>query len=402
MNELLVANRNINLYIFIRVFAKRVFLPLTAIYFIETAGFTIKEIGLLSGFFSFIQLLAEIPTGYFADKIGRVASIRVAGLLAATATMIYAFVHIKSGIYIGVMLEALAYSFLGGAGEALIHDSLVVKNEIHNYTKLLSKTMSISLVANAILIILVPMTYKYDPRYPFIIGSLLYLLLFVVAMFMQDVKRSNTQTKLKIPNYSAITGKKNILMFGVTFGIIAALYTSTSDIQSIALKQYGVPVDQIGWIYGIASVVGASIGYFMHYLRKLRLSKYLLIDIFMVTILFLAGYSQNAIFLSGAMIASISFWRYRRIIYQDYLLTIYPTRYKATLISALSNLEQLNSIWITIMTTTIIGYTSISTGLGIVGLFALAIAPVFYFQTLKFFKQDKLSIKLENIAQSVV
>ena len=390
MNQLQTANRNIKLYIFIKILAKRVFLPLSAIYFIDTAGFTIRDIGLLSAFFSLVQLLAEMPTGYFADRIGRVASIRVSAILAAIATTIYVFIHHKVGIYIGVALEALAYSFLGGAGEALVHDSLVIKKRIADYTKIMSRTMSISLIGNAILVTLVPMTYKFNPAYPFAIGTFFYLVLFAITFFMHDVERSASVEKLKVPSFKLISGKRNILLFGLTFGIIAAMFTSPADMVNVALKEYGVRVDLIGWIYGIASVIGAAIGPLFHHLRKIKLSSYLTIDLTMLLGVYFAGYTQNGYLLALAMILSISFWRYRRIIYQDYLLTKYPTQYKATLISAMNNLEQLNSIWLPIMITSVIYSTSTPIGLGLMGLFGLCVAPFYIYSTLKFFTDQTI------------
>lgn len=402
MNQIEIANRNIKLYIIVRTLAKRVFLPLTAIYFIDTAGFTIRDIGLLSAFYSLVQLLAEVPTGYFADRIGRVASIRLAALLATIATTIYVFIHNRSGIYVGVMFEALAYSFFGGAGEALVHDSLVVKKRIVDYTKIMSQTMSISLIGNAILVTLVPMTYKFNSTYPFAIGAFFYLVLFFTTFFMHDVERSTSVAKIKVPNLKLISGKKNILLFSLTFGIIAALFTAPADMVNVALKEYGIRVDLIGWIYGIGSVVGAGIGPFIHHLRRIKLSSYLLIDLTFLLGVYLAAYTRNGYLLGTAMILSISFWRYRRIIYQDYLLTKYPTTYKATLISAMNNLEQLNSVWLPLMITSVIYHTNTSVGLGLVGLFGLFIAPIFYFSTLKFFKSYPLPTKLANIGTDTV
>lgn len=388
MNQLQVADRNIKLYIVVRTLAKRVFLPLTAIYFIDTAGFTIREIGLLSAFFSLVQLLAEVPTGYFADRIGRVASIRLGAILATIATTIYVLIHNRLGIYIGVMFEALAYSFFGGAGEALVHDSLVVKKRIVDYTKIMSRTMSISLIGNAILVTLVPMTYKFNPSYPFAIGAFFYLVLFFTTFYMHDVDRTTNVVKIKVPHYKLISGKKNILLFGLTFGIIAALFTAPADMVNVALKEFGVRVDLIGWIYGLGSVVGAAIGPFIHHLRRIKLSSYLIIDLTLLLGVYLAAYSRNGYLLGLAMILSISFWRYRRIIYQDYLLTKYPTSYKATLISAMNNLEQLNSVWLPLMITSVIYYTNTSVGLGVVGLFGLLIAPIYIYSTLKFFRSS--------------
>lgn len=402
MNQLQQADRNIKLYIFVRIFAKRVFLPLTALYFIDTAGFTIRDIGLLSAFFSIIQLVAEVPTGYFADRVGRIASIRIGAILAALATTIYVFIHHKTGIYLGVMLEAIGYSFFGGAGEALIHDSLVIKKQEAEYTKIMSHNMSISLVANAILITLVPMTYAWNPAYPFAIGTLAYILLFISAMFMHDVEHVTSVVKFKLPQFKNIVGKRHILLFGLSFGTIAALYTSPADMFNVALREYGIRIDLIGWIYGLASVTGAAMGPFIHYLRHIKLSHYLRIDLALLFSAYLAAYTGNPYLLGLTMILGIGFWRYRRIIYQSYLLNLYPTSYKATLISTMNNLEQLNSIWLPLLITGAIHFTSTRVGLGLIGLFTLLVAPIFYYSSLKFFHRDPTPVALARCTPSVV
>lgn len=403
MNQLQIAARNIKLYVFVKIFAKRVFLPLTALYFIDIAGFTILEIGILSAFFSITQLLAEVLTGYFADKVGRVASIRVGALLAACATTIYVLFHSKTGIYFGVFLEALAYSFLGGAGEALIHDSLVVQKQEQQYTKILSRAMSISLIANALLVTLVPMTYAWNPKFPFIIGTFAYLSLLTVALFMQDVSRVTASvTEAKFPNIAKLITKKHILLFGLTFGIIAAMFTTPADMFNVALRDYGIRIDLIGWVYGLGSVVGASIGPFIHYLRNIKLSHYLIIDIFMLVITYLAAFTGQPYLLASAMIIAISFWRYRRIIYQSYLLNVYPTNFKATLISTMNNLEQLNAVWLPIFITYVISQAGLTTGFGILALFAFLISPFFYYSSLRFFNRDPKPVILANPVTNIV
>ena len=385
MDQIQIADRNIKLYIFIRIFAKRVFLPLSAIFFIENAGFSILDIGLLSAFYSVVQLVAEVPTGYFADKIGRVASIRLGALSCIFATLCYVIFQHKTGIFAGTFFEALGYSFLGGAGEALIHDSLVAKKIEHNYTKYMSKTMSLSLIANAILVSLVPMTYAFNPRYPFMIGTLAYGLLYLSTLYMHDLNRVASRREFNFSQFGQIIGRKNILIFGLTFGIISALYTSSVDMINVAMKDYGIRPDLLGWVFGLSSVAGALIGPLIHYLRRISLSSYLILDTSILLSVFLAAFSRNGYLLAFIMIASISIWRYRKIIYQSYLLQIFPTSYKATLISSMNNLEQLNSIWLPIMITFFITHSSIPHGFGYLFLFTLCIAPIFYLSSLKFF-----------------
>lgn len=368
----------------------------------DYAGFGVRDIGILAAFYSIVQLIAEVPTGYFADKVGRITSIRIGALLAAIATMIYVIFRSKNAIFAGTMLEALGYSFLGGAGEALIHDSLVVKNQEHEYTKVLSRAQSISLIANSILLALVPMSYAINPRYPFLLGTVAYLSLFVSALFMHDVKRVTSVVKLKMPDLKKITGKRNILIFGLTFGVISALYTAPTDMYNIALREYGIHPEYLGWIYGLSSVLGSIIGPFIHYLRKIKLSSYLTIDLGILLSIYLAAFTRSAMLLGATIIIGVAFWRYRRIIYQNYLLTLYPTSYKATLISAMNNLEQLNSVWLPLLITYVIFYTNTSNGLGIIGLFALIITPIYYYSTLKFFHRDPVPAGLANSATGIV
>jgi MFS family permease len=402
MNQLKIADRNIKLYIFIKVFAKRVFLPLSAIYFMDYAGFSIRNIGVLASFYAIVQLVAEVPTGYFADKVGRLVSIRVGSFLLALGTIFYVIFHNKTGVFAGVFLEALGYSFLGGAGEALIHDSLIVKKQEHEYTKVLSRAQSISLIVNAILLAVVPMSYAINPSYPFLIGTFAYLSLFTASLFMHDVAKSTSIVKQKFLDIRKVTGKRNILLFGITFGIISALFTAPLDMNNLALKEFGINPSYIGWVYSLSSVFGALLGPFIHYLRRIKLSSYLLIDLFTLLNVYFAAYTRSALFFASSMIVAIGFWRYRRIIYQSYLLTLYPTEYKATLISTMNNLEQLNSVWLPLLITFAVAHTSTSNGLGLTGLFTLAIAPIYYFSTLKFFSRNPVPTTLPNTPSDIV
>lgn len=379
------ADQNIKYYILVRIFAKRVFLPLTAIYFIDTAGLTIRDIGFLSAYFSAIQLFAEVPTGYFADRIGRTVSLRIGTILAMIATTLYVLFQNRTGIYIGVCLEALGYSFMGGAGEALIHDSLVVKKQTSQYTKIMSNNMAISLIANAILVAGASSLYTIDPRAPFALGTLAYAILLIITYYLTDIYPPKPKvTSYKFPQLTNIVTHKSMLVFGLTFGLVSALYTSPNDMLNVALREYGIRVDHIGWIFALGSLLGAILGPFNHLLRKLPPNLYVLLDSAILTSLYAAAFSRSPYILAIVMIFAISFWRYRRIIYQDYLLRIYPNSYKATLVSTLNNLDQLNAIWLPIAITTAIHHLGMSRGFGLIGIFTILVIPIFYSSSVRY------------------
>ncbi len=388
--QLKQANRNVHLYVFVKIFAKRVFLPLSAIYFIDNFGFSLQEIGLLAAVFAITQLIVELPTGYFADRFARVTSIRIGALLNVCATLLYVFAFHKSGIFLGQIIEAIGYSFLAGAGEALVHDSLEVRKDTKDYSKILSKAQSVSLLINAVLIALVPMTYKIDPRLPFLLGSCAYLALFTFAMFMKDVHRDKPTRKLSRPtsrSFKVLLAKKNIVTFAILFGVIGALYTAPSDMFNLALREFGVRPELLGWIFAAASVFGAILGLVVYRLRNLSFRNYMIVDCLVLLLPFLAAYTGSLVFLIISLVITMAFWRYRRIIYQDHLLTLYPTNYKATLLSGMSNVEQLNALWMPIAIAFVVAHYGFNVGLGIIGLFTLVIAPIYIYAGTRLIRQ---------------
>jgi MFS family permease len=376
-NQIKIANRNIRLYVFSKVFTKRVFLPLAAIYFTERYGFNVKEIGLLAALFALTQLIAELPTGYFADRVGRVNSMRIGAFLAVISSLIYVFSPNKTGIFIAIIIEALGYSFLAGAGEALIHDSLEVRGDVKNYSKILSRAQSLALIINAVLVALVPMTYVIDNRLPFLLGTVAFSMLLLMALLMHDVKRKKPKRAVRKFSFSIFTGQKKLMIFAMLFGVVGALYTAPSDILNLALKDFGMRPELIGWWFSAASVVGAIIGVWIHLLKNLSFRNYMIIDSLMMISPFFAAFTGSYVLLGVSMVLSIAFWRYRRIIYQDHLLTIYSTKFKATLLSAMSNVEQVNSIWLPIVIAFIVSKFGYSIGLGLTGVFAVVIAFAF-------------------------
>lgn len=384
---LLQAERNIRLYVIIKVFVKRVFLPLSAIYFVQVDHFTIRQIGLLAAFFAAVQLVAEVPTGFFADKFARVTSIRIGAALNIIATLLYALVHTKLAVFSGQFCEALGYSFIAGAGEALIHDSLTVQSRADQYSKVLSRAQAVALVVNAGLIALVPMTYHINKSLPFLLGTLAYGVLLAVALRMADVPhpKPEGQQRTKV-SWTKIFSQRHIIGFFVLFGLVGALYTGPSDMFNLALKSFGLKPEYLGWLFAIASLVAAAFGPLIHLLRRLPILGYVALDLAVLILEFAGAFTGSLAVLAVTTIISLGFWRYRKIIYQDHLLTMYPTRYKATLLSIINNVEQLNLLWIPILVATTVTNAGYAHGLGMIGLMAAIISPLYFFAVKRAFK----------------
>jgi MFS family permease len=345
------AERNIRLYTLVRIFAKRVFLPLSAIYFVSVSGLSIEEIGILGAFSAIVAMVLEVPTGYFADKFGKSYSIRIAGAINALATLVFVLIQNKTGVFLGILLESIGYAFLHGAGEALMHDSLEVLGKPDQYTKVSSRAQSKSLLINAGIIAFVPMTYAVDERLPFLIGTFAYLVLTWVGFAMKDVHPKIEHSAHPRPKFriGQVKNYSHLIWFAIVFGLFGALYTAPSDLRNLALEEYGVSPEFLGWLFAIGSIAGAIIGYGIHLLKKMPLWQYVIIDCSVQTLAFAFYATGNPWIATSGFVMSMSFWRYRRIVYQDYVLAKYTTKYKATVLSTLANAEQLHRIWLPIV-----------------------------------------------------
>ncbi len=87
--------------------------------YLATHGYSAFEIGLFETLFHVTKFIAEVPTGAFADIIGRRASLVVANLLGA-AEVLFFLAPSPPLLILSFMLSGTAYAFRGGAGEALL------------------------------------------------------------------------------------------------------------------------------------------------------------------------------------------------------------------------------------------------------------------------------------------
>lgn len=376
-----LAQKNIKLYPLQKVFNKRVFLPIIPIYFTEYVGFSIGELGLLASLYALVSIVMNAPSSYVADRFGKVKALRMGAVMLVLSTVLYAGLPTQLGVVFGTMLEAIGFSFMSGAGEAMVHDSLEVLNRLKDYSKVLSRAQSLALILNAILVALVPLTYVIDPRMPFALGTVAFMALVAATFNMHDVgpRAQPMDISLRFRRVGAIekiSKNASLLVAIMLFGIIGAIYFSF-DIMSIALKYYGVQPEHLGWVYATASIVGAGLGYIIHHLKKLSLTNYLLVDVTILMLVYVAGYSANVWFLMGAVIASVSFWRFRRIIYQDHLLSRYTTQYKTTILSVMGTAESVNMLWVPIVTAGTVGAYGPQVGFGYLAIGVLGISLVY-------------------------
>lgn len=92
--------------------------------YLRNKGMSLFEIGMLEGIFHITGLISEVPSGIFADLVGRKRSIVIGRILSLVSCLMTLLSNNFLGFSIGFILSALSYNLNSGSEEALVYDSL--------------------------------------------------------------------------------------------------------------------------------------------------------------------------------------------------------------------------------------------------------------------------------------
>lgn len=96
--------------------------------YLQTRGLNLLQINSLWSIILAGILVAELPTGVLADRIGREWSVVVALFLQAMGEFFFLFAGSYLAFVLIAVLAGVGFAFLSGASEALIYDSLPIQN----------------------------------------------------------------------------------------------------------------------------------------------------------------------------------------------------------------------------------------------------------------------------------
>lgn len=181
--------------------------------FYKDMGLTNEEAFRLKAFYSIAIVIFEIPSGYFADVLGRRTTLILGSILG---TLGFLFYSIGSGYNYFLVAEitlGLGQSFISGADSALLFDSLKVSNLQHKYTKYESINLSLGNFAESIGAIIGGALAEISLRTPFIwqtgVAFIAIPAAFGLVEPIQNAKLNKPSLKqiLKIVHYALFVNK---------------------------------------------------------------------------------------------------------------------------------------------------------------------------------------------------
>ena len=107
------------------------------------------QIMVLQAIYSVSIVAIEIPSGYFADVIGRRRTLIIGTMFGALGFLVYSFSHAFLGFLLAELVLGFGQSFISGADSALLYDSLKEGKREKQYIRFEGRMTSVGNIAEA-------------------------------------------------------------------------------------------------------------------------------------------------------------------------------------------------------------------------------------------------------------
>lgn len=377
--------RNIIAIGVIRTLLKRAYLPLISVYAVTIAGVSLVQIGIVGAITSFASFALEIPSGYFADRMGHRRAMIVGTALAAVAPLAYIVWPDFWGVLWGSVAYFAGMAFISGTEQTIVHETLLATGRDDHYALVAARIQRWSLVGNMVIIFLVPFAWAVDPRWPFVIGFVLQMLTIAAAwvIVVPPVLRRVADTEpwsANLRDLWRVVITRGDLMFFVFIGFTAAISNKFFTYREIYYQEIGLDVASFGIYAALGSLVGIAATYAVPYAKGIAQHRYLIGDYLSYGIAgVIMGLTTNPIVAVTIGIIMVGYYRVRKILITEQLLVACPTRtLKATYISAASFVEAIWGMVVPLALGATMGAIGIAYGYIVSGGMIVAIATVLY------------------------
>jgi len=285
-------------------------------------------------------IIFEVPSGYFADVLGRRISIISGVILGFFAFLIYSASYNFTGFLIAEIVLGLGSSLISGADSALIYDSLVQLKKEKEYKKIEGRFSAIGNFSEATAAIIGGFIATISLRTPLYVETALMFVAIPLAFSLIEPRRKKFESEehpikdiLRIVKYS-LHGHPEVKWLIIYAAVVGASTLTMVWFIQPYMKLVGLPLGLFGVAWAIFNVsVGIFTLYAHHIEEKLGRKKSLIILIFLSGI----GYLLLAQFQTLWAIAFILiFYMVRGIsgpILKDYVNKIISSNIRATVLS---------------------------------------------------------------------
>lgn len=154
--------------------------------FMASRGLTFRDTMILGGVYSAVVIVVEVPTGAFADRIGRRASMMAGALMMVVSSLVAFQAHSVGAFLVSESLAAISMSLCSGADSAYLFDLLDGNGVGHEYGRRESTASAWHQAGSAVAYAAGGALAMIDLALPYLVTAFVALAAFATAAGMTD------------------------------------------------------------------------------------------------------------------------------------------------------------------------------------------------------------------------
>lgn len=154
--------------------------------YLTYCNMTLLQIGLLEGIYHITSMICEIPSGAWADLVGRKRSMLISRVCITISCIIMLFSRNFWGFALSFIIQALGNAFTSGSEEALVYDSLKCIDKEDDFIKVNGRLNMLIEVSQAIATVVGGVLAEYSYVWCYVACVVIALLSLVPVVFMTE------------------------------------------------------------------------------------------------------------------------------------------------------------------------------------------------------------------------
>ncbi|MFC3478409.1 MFS transporter [Halobacterium litoreum] len=255
-------------YAYLATTAYGFYLPVGLLYLQSEYGWAV--VGLTQGVFSFALLLAEIPTGYLGDRVGRRASLAVGNAISAGALAVFVFLDSPTEYVLLYAVWAFGWAFRSGTEQAWLYELLAAEDEDDEYARLSGRGNTVRLLTSAVTAVLAGVLVTYGWGVPLFANAALSAVGIPLVLALPAVGDAETDgddapdpadafsVREALDTLRLQVARPEVRWLVAYVGVFHVLFAVTRPYESPIAEQVGVPVAALGVLFAAFKVVSAG------------------------------------------------------------------------------------------------------------------------------------------------
>ncbi|HEY6420861.1 MAG TPA: MFS transporter [Candidatus Binataceae bacterium] len=242
--------------------------------FLRSRGLNQFQINGVAAVYFLVTFLTDVPTGAFADALGRRTSVVIGAVLHAGAFLLYFVSHHYWHFIVAEITDGVATTFCNGAIDAWAVDALDEAGFEGPKDRLFSRAGQIWRAAAMVGALVGAYVAKVDIAVPFLMGAIANLVFGAVALAMMDGHRRRTanfdartvlheiRERMFVGTRAGFASRPVLLMATASMVGAAALVPFWNEWQGYFLAHLGMGIEVVGWLFclfTIAQMAGSEV-----------------------------------------------------------------------------------------------------------------------------------------------